>query len=148
MKRPAVLCLLLAVLAAHPCAGAGQEALHEGFATLDNWVLLTFPKIPHHSTYEARKTAAGDFLVATSNNSASAIRYNQEFDVYRYPVVRWRWKVDNVYARGNLLLKAGDDYPLRVYVMFKYDPDRASFGQRTQYALAKLFYGAYPPRAA
>ena len=148
MKLPAVFCLLLTVLAAHPCAGAGQEALHEEFATLDNWVPLTFPNIPRHSTYEVRKTAEGDFLVATSNNSASAIRYNREFDVYRYPVVRWRWKVDNVYVRGNLLRKSGDDYPLRVYVMFKYDPDRASFGQRAQYALAKLIYGAYPPQSS
>jgi len=68
--------------------------------------------------------------------------------VYRYPVVRWRWKVDNVYAQGNLLEKAGDDYPLRVYVMFKYDPAKASFGEQVQYGLAKWCTVPILPTAA
>jgi len=129
-------------------AMAGQVALHEEFATLDNWEPVTFPKIARHSSYEARQTATENYLVAQSSSSASAIRYIHEFDVYRYPVVKWRWKVDNVYARGNLLEKAGDDYPLRVYVMFKYDPDKASFGEQVQYGLAKIVYGAYPPHSS
>ena len=127
---------------------ASQEALHEEFATLDNWEPVTFPKIARHSSYETRTTEGRNFLVAQSSNSASAIRSIHEFDVYRYPIGKWRWKVDNVYARGNLLEKAGDDYPLRVYIMFKYDPGQASFGEQVQYGLAKIVYGAYPPHSS
>lgn len=129
-------------------AAAGQVALHEEFADLANWESVTFPKIARHSTYQVQQTATENYLVAQSSGSASAIRHAQEFDVYRYPVIRWRWKVDNVYAKGNLLEKRGDDYPLRVYVMFKYDPATASFGEQVQYGLAKMVYGAYPPHSS
>ena len=127
---------------------AGQSIIEEEFASLANWVPVTFPKIARHSSYEVQTTETGNFLVARSSSSASAIRCVQEFDVYHYPIVRWRWKVDNVYARGNVLEKGGDDYPLRVYVMFKYDPAKASLGERVQYGLAKMMYGAYPPHSS
>lgn len=129
-------------------AQAWQAIIAEEFANLDSWTPVLFPKISRHSTYGTEESREGNYLVARSSNSASAIRHVQEFDVYRYPVVRWRWKVDNVYAGGNVLAKAGDDYPLRVYVMFKYDPARASFGEQLQYGLAKALYGEYPPQSS
>jgi hypothetical protein len=139
--------LLVALLL--PCnGGADQEALREEFATLENWEPVTFPKIARHSSYETRTSEGENYLVAQSSGSASAIRSIHEFDVYRYPIGKWRWKVDNVYAKGNLLEKAGDDYPLRVYIMFKYDPGQASFGEQLQYGLAKIVYGAYPPQSS
>ena len=148
MKLSLFLSALLLLPALPLPAVAGQVVLHEEFANLENWEPVTFPKIARHSSYEARQTGTENYLVAHSSGSASAIRYIHEFDVYRYPVVQWRWKVDNVYAKGNLLEKAGDDYPLRVYVMFKYDPDKASFGEQVQYGLAKMVYGAYPPHSS
>lgn len=145
-------CLLPALLLALPlcCSPARAEevVLREEFASLDNWEGVFFPKIPRHSTYTTEKDGEADVLVARSDASASAIRYRHEFDVRRSPVVRWRWKVDNLYAKGNLREKEGDDYPLRVYVMFKYDPEQASFGESVQYGLAKLVYGAYPPHSS
>ena len=86
-------------------------------------------------------------LIARSRNSASGLRFKRNFNVYDYPVVRWRWRVDNVYAAGNLREKSGDDYPLRIYITFAYDPDRASFGERLKYGLAKSWYGEYPPHS-
>lgn len=144
---PLLICLLL--LPGGLCAAtAGRVALHEEFANLTNWEPVTFPKIARHSTYEVRQTGIETYLVAHSSGSASAIRHIREFDVYRYPVVKWRWKVDNVYAKGNVLEKTGDDYPLRIYIMFKYDPAGASFGEQVQYGLAKIVYGAYPPHSS
>jgi hypothetical protein len=147
--RLAPFLIFLLLLPGRLCAAtAGQVALHEEFAGLDNWEPVIFPKIARHSTYEIRQTGTETYLVAHSNGSASAIRHVQEFDPYRYPVVKWRWKVDNVYVRGNVLEKTGDDYPLRVYIMFKYDPAAASFGEQVQYGLAKIVYGAYPPHSS
>jgi hypothetical protein len=47
------------------------------------------------------------------------------FKVNDYPRVKWRWKVNNVYGKGDARIKSGDDYPMRIYVMFEYDPDKA-----------------------
>ena len=72
---------------------------------------------------------------------------NQEFNVYDFPKVRWRWKVDNIFQKGNAKTKEGNDYPLRIYILFKYDPERASGWEKIQYQYAKLIYGEYPPHS-
>jgi hypothetical protein len=53
-----------------------------------------------------------------------------------------------VYAAGNYREKSGDDYPLRVYVFFEYDPQTAPLGMKITYGLAKTIYGRYPPHSS
>lgn len=148
LKQFIVFVHILVVLAAGVSCFAEEYAIDEQFNSLDDWQPIIFPGIEKHSEYFRREVEGGSILVATSNGSASGIRYGKEFNVYAYPIVRWRWKVDNVFARGNVEKKSGDDYPLRVYVMFKYDPDEASFGERIKYGLAKTLYGEYPPKSS
>ncbi|MCL7487760.1 MAG: DUF3047 domain-containing protein [Desulfobulbaceae bacterium] len=142
-----VFCMILVFTARAVCS-VPEYAVDEQFNNLDDWEPVTFPKIAKHSAYEIIGTEAGSVLAARSDASASGIRHIKEFNVYAYPVVRWRWKVGKVYARGNVEKKSGDDYPLRVYVMFKYDPEKASVGERIKYGLAKTLYGAYPPKSS
>jgi len=122
--------------------------LDERFATLDRWQPLTFPKIPRHSTYAAAHCETATCLAMESNNSASGLVLKQSFNVYDYPLLAWRWKVSNVYRKGDSRTKEGDDYPARLYVMFAYDPDRASLGKQLRYGMAKQVYGPYPPHSS
>jgi hypothetical protein len=121
--------------------------LREEFASLDAWRHLTFPKIARHSTYAvvAGPGDAESSLRAESDASASGMVWKQQYDVYEYPRLRWRWRVENVYERGDATTKAGDDYPARIYVIFAYDAASASPGRRLKYGLAKALYGEYPP---
>lgn len=121
---------------------------HEDFATLDNWKLFLFPKIEKHTVYTIEKEGAHHYLKAESNASASAIMYKDMFNVYDFPRVKWRWKVNNLYEKSNARTKAGDDYPLRVYIMFEYDPERASTFEKLKYGFAKKKYGEYPPQSS
>ena len=77
----------------------------------------------------------------------SGIVFKIKYSVFEYPKVKWRWKVSNVFKKGNAKKRAGDDYPIRVYIIFKYDPAKASFGQRIKYGLVKKIYGEYPPHS-
>jgi len=120
----------------------------EDFIDLENWKPLNFPKIKRHSRYTVIKEQDQSFLKAESNASASGIIYRKEFNVYDYPKIRWRWKINNVYKKGSGEEKSGDDYPVRIYVIFKYEPEKASFGQRLKYGLAKKIYGEYPPHSS
>lgn len=129
------------------CADS-QVFLDERFETLDRWQPLTFPKIPRHSTYTAARCQTGTCLSMESNNSASGLVLKQSFNVYDYPLLAWRWKVSNVYRKGDSRTKEGDDYPARLYVMFAYDPDRASLGKQLRYSMAKKLYGQYPPHSS
>ena len=119
--------------------------VREDFNSLDNWRPLFFPKIKRHSRYTVIKEQDAIFLKAESDASASGIIYRKEFNVYDFPKIRWRWKIENVYKKGDAKEKSGDDYPVRIYVIFKYDPGKASFGKKIRYGLARRIYGEYPP---
>ena len=117
------------------------------FDSLTDWEPLTFPKIKTHSKYLLVSEGNKSILKAESRASASAIVYRRTFNIYENPRLHWRWKVTQLSDRGNPKKKAGDDYPIRVYVMFQYDPDRASLGESLIYKATKALYGKYPPHS-
>ena len=140
--------VLTALVPLSAAAGEQEVLFREDFAALDSWKPFVFPKIKSHSTYTIERNGENHWLRAESNASASAIVYQESFNVYVHPIVRWRWKVRNIYQKGDATVKAGDDFPIRVYVMFEYDPEKAGLGQRLQYGVAKSLYGAYPPHSS
>jgi hypothetical protein len=119
----------------------------EDFNDLGNWSPVYFPKITSHTLYSIEKNGGEAFLKAVSNASASALMYKREYNVYDYPGVRWRWKVNNVYSNVNPEKKSGDDYPIRVYIIFKYDSESANAIDTVKYGIAKRLYGEYPPHS-
>jgi hypothetical protein len=128
--------------------GSPSESIlfREEFNTLDRWKPLKFKKVRNLSDYTLDLQANKEcYLRAHSSGSASALVWQGEYDVYEYPKVRWRWKVSNIYTRGNAFEKSGDDYPMRIYVMFKYDPEDPNVKRKFKYGLGKFLYGEYPP---
>ena len=140
----ATVCLCFPGLA----AGEGEVLFREDFGSLERWEPLTFPRITRHSTYDVVPVEGGYSLRAASDNSASGIVFRGTFPVYEYPKVRWRWKAEKVYAEGGAGTKKGDDYPIRLYVVFPFDPEGAGFRERLTYNAARLLYGKYPPQSA
>jgi len=141
-------CLALTLpLTSVPGRGENRLLFREDFHSLENWRPLHFPKIAAHTLYSVERKDNESVLKAVSRASASALVYRKTFSVYDYPRARWRWKVDNVY-RGLLPEdKSGDDYPLRLYITFSYDPDKARTLEKLQYGIARGLYGEYPPHS-
>jgi hypothetical protein len=83
--------------------------------------------------------------VARSNASASLLVYKKPFDVYEYPNIRWRWKISNIYRKADPKVKSGDDYPIRIYIAFEYDPQKEGLIDRAIFNVLRLIYGEYPP---
>lgn len=144
---------MLFLLAALLC-GMGKQAtaaekilIQEDFFNRDHWKDLHFPKISRHSTYLTEQEGPDHYLRMESSGSASAIVHDRTFNVYRYPRLRWRWKISNVYKNGTITSRKGDDYPVRIYVMFIYDPQKARAMDRIKYGIAKKLYGEYPPHS-
>ncbi|MBC8413554.1 MAG: DUF3047 domain-containing protein [Nitrospira sp.] len=117
----------------------------EEFDDLENWKPLHFPKIEAHTKYLIEKEVNGNVLKAESSSSASGLIFKKEFDVFEFSKVKWRWKIEHVFKTGDATSKKGDDYPIRIYIIFKYNPDKASLGKRIRYGIAKAIYGEYPP---
>ncbi len=144
----AALFVLVVLLPAAASAQEKHSLFVEDFDDLNNWKPLHFPKIEEHSTYTVESKGEESYLKAESKASASGLIYKNEFNVYEFPKVRWRWKVENIYKNGNAKTKKGDDYPIRVYIIFKYDPKKAGLWEKITYNTAKLIYGEYPPHSS
>jgi hypothetical protein len=122
--------------------------INEHFNSLSAWTPLTFPEIKRHTVYSIARNRKGSYLTSKTGNSASGLLYNREFSIYKTPHIQWRWKISNVYKKGNGRRKSGEDYPVRIYILFKYNPSGASLPEKIQYNTLKLIYGKYPPHSS
>ena len=112
------------------------------------WEALTFKKIPQQTQYTLVRDSGLTVIKAISRASASGLIRKGSIDPKDYPIIQWRWKISNIYQKGDVTHKNGDDYPARVYVTFAYDPDESGLLEKAGYAAARLFYGEYPPGGA
>jgi hypothetical protein len=110
----------------------------------DGWKPLTFKKIPRHTSYEVVKDGGVTIVKAVSEASASGLIKPVVIDPKEFPIVRWRWKIDNVLQRSDVALKEGDDFPVRLYITFAYDPDRVSFGKKLKFKAGQALFGDIP----
>ncbi|TAK01242.1 MAG: DUF3047 domain-containing protein [Candidatus Manganitrophaceae bacterium] len=120
----------------------GERGLPEG------WRPLTFPRISRHTEYEWIEEEGRPVIRAVSRQSASALIHPLDLDVHQYDSLSWCWKIDRIISKGKETEKKGDDYAARLYVTFRFDPDKASLWERTKFGFLKQIYGEYPPKGA
>ncbi len=112
------------------------------------WKPLTFKKIERHTHYLLVRDGETVVVKAVSEASASGLTREIQIDPKEYPILRWRWKVENILKKGNVRQKEGDDYPARLYITFRYDPTKLGFFEKAKFETIRLLYGQYPPIAA
>lgn len=116
----------------------------EGAAMPTGWKPLTFKKVPRATTYSLVKDGDTVVVKAVSQASASGLTKEVTIDPKEYPIVRWRWKVENLLKKSDVGRRDGDDYPARLYVTFEYDADKVSFGRKVKYKAGKVIFGDIP----
>jgi rSAM/selenodomain-associated transferase 2 len=120
---------------------SSAEALPAG------WHLITFRRIERPTRYAVERDGEGWALRAESRAAAAGLYRPLDLDPRVYQVIAWRWKVSRVLERSDPTRKAGDDYPARVYVAFRYEPAREGVWERTKFEFYRALYGEYPPGA-
>lgn len=153
----AACCAAAALLYCLPAIGAGAPdrgpvLVAETFSDLApggslprGWEALEFPGPKRRTVYSVEEEGGNRFLKAHSEKAASALYKRLSADLSDFPVLSWRWKVDNVISGANELSKKGDDYAARVYVTFQYEPASATAYDRLRHTLARSLYGVEPP---
>lgn len=106
---------LLLLGGARPASGAGLLIDDFEHGLNPAWKVKSFAG---QTDYRVVPGDGGHVLRADSHASASGLILKRKIDPERFPVLRWRWKVAGVLARGDARTKAGDDYPARIYVVF------------------------------
>jgi hypothetical protein len=115
-----------------------------GVGLPQGWKPLTFKKIPKLTTYELVKHGEHVVVKAVSDASASGLTKEVNIDPKEFPIVRWRWKVENLLKTSDATRKDGDDYPARLYITFEYDPDKVSVGKKLKYKAGQVLFGDIP----
>lgn len=146
----------LALLYGSAVAQAADEVIELGnFSTATaggdmpaGWEPLTFPKITEHTTYQLVNDGGTVVIKADSQAGASGLTRKMAVDLNKYPILQWRWKVDNVIERSDVTRKEGDDYAARIYITFAYEPDKVSFGKRLKYQAGRALLNQDIPIAA
>lgn len=107
----------LALLVLGLCAPAAlAQAGLFSVTGLDGWSEQTFEgKKP--TRYRLTRDSGVQVLEADCQASASGWIWKHKIDLARTPVLRWRWKVAQVYQGVREREKKGDDFPARVYVV-------------------------------
>lgn len=115
--------------------------------TPKNWKPLTFESIENHTTYFLARDQGKTILKAVSNSSASGVIHKLSIDPKRFPILSWKWKIDNLLSKADINTKSGDDYPARIYIAFAYDVERLSGWEKFKAEAYYLANGEYPPLA-
>jgi len=103
---------------------------HEDFADLDHWRAWGFDKVERATRYEVHKTDGNSLLRMEADRSASGLILTRNFPANEGVQLRWRWKADLLPAANDPLLRQGDDYAVRVYVIFEQDAANAGWLER------------------
>jgi len=113
-----------------------------------DWKPQTFSRIKRHTDYFLVKEDGTVVVKAESDQSASGLARAISISPIEYPVIQWRWKVNNVLKKGDVTSKDGDDYPARVYIAFAYDPEKAGYLERLKHEAVRLVQGKDVPYRA
>lgn len=156
MKKVVVLVLISIICTQLPAGGGSASELWiDSFSDAGKqgdipkgWEPLVFKKIKRHSSYKLTTEDSNFVVMATSEASASGIIKKVSVDLEEFPVLKWRWKVENILPEGDARKKSGDDFAARIYITFEYESQRVSFFDKIKYETYKLFYGEYPPQGA
>ncbi len=112
------------------------------------WQPLTFSSVKHHTEYHFLEKEGQLTIQAKSKRSASGMIHPLDLDPKKYQNISWCWSINRIISKGDVTKKEGDDYAARIYVTFKFDPQRSSFLEKAKFKAYKLLYGKYPPKAA
>lgn len=150
-KTPISLTAALALGMATATAPADEpdSLLIKPFSTMnsleDGWEPLEFPKIDRHTRYQLVKEDGEQVVEATTDNSASGLIARMSVEPGDSLILRWRWKVSNVFDKGDAREKEGDDYPARIYVAFEFEADQAGFLERAKRKTVEVLFGEELP---
>lgn len=112
--------VLLIMLATPPMVAAEDKTLAVSDfqqRDLDRWQKEEFDGRTDYSFVE--DDAQGWVLKAHSNGTASCLIREMQIDLRETPYLNWSWRVEKFPGVDNDKTKASDDYPARIYVIFK-----------------------------
>lgn len=102
-------------------AEASDTELHLGrFSSndLSGWKEQTIGLLKPKTSYSLIKDCDRSILISHSTKSASGQINAVKLDPKEYSTLKWSWKIDHTIKKGDEKIKDGDDFAVRIYVLF------------------------------
>jgi hypothetical protein len=123
--RVAAICLATLLLHTLPAAAGTVHAGVFSAGDLAGWEDKSFKG---QTRYELVPGPSATVLQASTDGMASGLFRKIKVDLVKTPVLNWSWKIEAPYRDIDESTKAGDDFPVRVYVVV----ERGLLGLRTR----------------
>ncbi len=107
-----------------------RAVFREDFSDLAHWRAWEFDKVDRATRYDIRQVDGNFLLRMEADRSASGLILTRNYPVQEGVQLRWRWKADLHPAATDPLRRQGDDYAVRVYVIFEQDAADAGWLER------------------
>jgi DUF3047 family protein len=111
------------------------------------WQPWTLSKFKKPTAYKLVTEDGKTVIKASASSSASGLLHPLNLDPARYPLLQWRWKVNELIARADNTRKDTEDSPVRVVISFDGDLDNLSFDDRIFFDQIKAITGQQLPYA-
>jgi hypothetical protein len=112
-----------------------------------DWQIWTLSRFKKPTQYKLVNESGRTVVKASADASASGLVHRVKIDPKTYPLLSWRWKVDELIANADNTRKNTEDSPVRVVVSFEGDLEKLSFDDRIFYDNIRLVTGQDLPYA-
>ncbi len=123
-------------------AGAFSNGLPAGFP--EGWELVPAKTSGKRTLYQLVREGEIVVLKAVSQAASSGLMRVVSLNPRDYPIIQWRWKVEDLLRRSDIFRKNGDDFSARLFLSFETDPSKAGWRERIYIQAGRLLYGDYP----
>ena len=127
---------------------SASYVIYEEFSNIDNWEKFSFSGDRKATQYRIETDSSMSYLKMISQSSASGLIYKHHYNPNEYPILTWRWRVENVISKADGKIKSEDDYAIRLFVMFDDDSVETSFWTSIRNSAIKLIYGKELPETS
>lgn len=111
-------------------ADGSRVVFREDFDDLAHWQGWEFDKIDRATRYEIQGSDGNLLLRMEADRSASGLILTRNFPANEGVQLRWRWKAGLLPSATDPWRRQGDDYAVRVYVIFEQDAANAGWLER------------------
>lgn len=122
---------------------AGRSGTVDG----SGWQEWSFSRFKNSTRYERIEDSGAVVIKASADRSASGLRHALKVDPAAYPVLTWRWKVNELIASADNTRKHTEDSPVRVLVTFDGAIEKIPFADRLLFDNVYLLTGRRMPYA-
>jgi hypothetical protein len=118
-----------------------------GAGVPDGWRVWTLSKFKKPTEYRLVDDSGRIVVKASARASASGLVHPVKLDSAKYPLLSWRWKVDELIATADNTRKHTEDSPVRILVSFGGDADTLPLSERMFFDNIRLATGQQLPYA-